>query len=106
MLILELLQNVCLFLLVGRGQTLLLLALVKHHLLDHAARLAVKVRQLGVFGLDLGHVNLGGGGHDMGPPLHLVDLVEVNFDRLGSVRVGGERPGRVVDENSMGQVAL
>lgn len=106
MLILELLQNICLLLLVGRGQALLLLALVKHHLLNHAARLAVEVRQLRVFGLDLGHVNLGCSGHDVSPPFHLVDLVEVNFHRLGSVRVGRERPGRVVDENSMGEVAL
>jgi hypothetical protein len=27
------------------------------------------------------------------PPLHLVGLVEVNFDRLGTIGVAGEGPG-------------
>lgn len=60
MLLLELLQDISLLLLVGTGQALLLLSLIEHHLFDHAACLAVEVGQLGVFGLDLGHVNLGG----------------------------------------------
>jgi hypothetical protein len=27
------------------------------------------------------------------PPLHLVDLVEVDLDRLGAVGIGAQRPG-------------
>ena len=92
-LVLELLEDIHLLLLVGAGQTLLLLSLVKHHFLDHAAGLAVQVRQLGVIGLNLGDVNLGGICDNVRPPLHLVDLVEVDFDRLGTVGVAGEGPG-------------
>ena len=40
----ELLQHVLLLLLVRGGQTHLLLALVVHHLLNQAARLAVQIR--------------------------------------------------------------
>lgn len=93
MLVLELLENVEPLLLVRGGQAALLLLLVKHHLLNHAARLAVKVRQLGRVGLDLGHVDLGSVGHDVRPPLHLVHLVEVDLNRLGAVGVGAQRPG-------------
>lgn len=93
MLVLELLEDVEPLLLVRGGQAALLLLLVKHHLLDHAARLAVEVRQLGRVGLDLGHVDLGSVGHDVSPPLHLVHLVEVDLDRLGAVGVGAQRPG-------------
>ena len=34
---------------------------------------------------DLRGVDLGRGGHDVCPPLHLVDLVEVDLDCLGAV---------------------
>jgi hypothetical protein len=40
------------------------------------------------------------------PPFHLIDLVEVNLDGLGTVRVGGQGPGRVVNADRMGEVAL
>lgn len=93
MLVLELLKDIQAILLVRGRQALFLLLLVEHHLLDHAARLAIEVGQFGVVGLDLGHIDLGGRGDNVCPPLHLVDLVEVDFDRLGVVRVGREGPG-------------
>jgi hypothetical protein len=75
MLLLELLQEVQLLLLVAGGLAGLLLALVEHHLLDHAPCLSVEVAELAVLGLDLAGVDLGRRGDDMGPPLELVLLV-------------------------------
>ncbi|KAK5631590.1 hypothetical protein RRF57_007304 [Xylaria bambusicola] len=75
MLRLEFLEDVSLLLVIRGREAHLLLALVVHHLLDHAARLAVEVGQLAVLGLDLGDVDLGGACDDVGPPLHLVRLV-------------------------------
>lgn len=80
MLLLELLQQLELLLLVACRLASLLLPLVKHHLLDHAARLAVEVAQLAVLGLDLGGVDFGGVCDDVGPPFELVDFVEVDGD--------------------------
>lgn len=89
----ELLQDIQLALLVARRFPHLLLPLVIHHLLDHAARLAVQVTQLAVLGLDLGRVEeVGGVVRDRGPPLLLVRFVEVDGDFF--TRGGGlERPG-------------
>jgi len=109
MLFLELLQQVELLLLVARGLSGLLLALIKHHLLDHAARLAVEVTQLAVLGLDLGGVDFGGGGDDVRPPLELVDLVEMDGDlllRCWGSGDSGKGPGAVVDVDGVGEVAL
>ena len=92
MLFLELLQDVHLLLLVRARQTLLLLALIKHHLLDHASGFAVEIRQLRGVRLDLGHVNGRCGSNNMPPPFHLVGLVEMYFDRLGAISVGGQGP--------------
>lgn len=105
MLPLKLLQNLHLALLIARQPAYLLLALVVHHLLDHGARLAVQVAQLGRLGLDLGHVDLGGGGDDVRPPLHPVHLVQVDGDLL-AVAGGLERPGRLVGVDRGGEVAL
>ena len=80
----KLVQHLLLLLLVTRRQALLLLALIIHHLLDHAPRLAVQVAELAVLRLDLGHVDLGRRRHDVLPPLHLVDLVEVELEELGA----------------------
>lgn len=105
MLVLELLQDVQLLLLVARRLAHLLLALVEHHLLDHAAGLAVQIAEVAVLGLDLGGVDLGRGGHDVGPPLELVDLVQVDADLLA----GGDRlegPGGVIDADRVREVAL
>lgn len=96
-LILELLEDVHLLLLVGRGQASFLLALVEHHLLNHAPRVAVEIAQLAVLRRDLGDVNLWRTGDDMRPPLHLVGLVEVDLDRLcAATGVGRERPRAVL----------
>ena len=100
MLLLELLQDIRLLLLVTRGLSLFLLPLVKHHLLHHAPCLSVEVAQFAVLGLDLGGVDLGRCGNDVGPPLHLVHFVEVDGDLfLGSD--GGQCPGGVVDAYGM-----
>lgn len=106
MLRLEPLQHLQLLLLVARWQAHLLLPLVVHHLLHHPPRLAVQVRQLAVVGHDLGHVDGGGGGDDVRPPLELVGLVEVDLDGFGPVWGGGERPRAVVDGDGVGECAL
>ena len=68
-----------LFLIAGRFPHLLL-ALIIHHLLDHTPRLAVQIAQLRVLRCDLGDVNLGRVRHDVRPPLHLIDFVEMDRD--------------------------
>lgn len=105
MLFLEFLQYVQLLLFVAGRLAHLLLALVEHHLLDHATGLAVQVAEVAVLGLDLGGVDFGRGGDDVGPPLHLVDLVEMQADFLAAGD-GLEGPGGVVDVDGVGEVAL
>ena len=92
MLGLKLAQHLHLLLLLTRRLPQLLLPLVVHHLLDHAPRLAVQIAQLAVLGRDLGRVDLRRRGDDVRPPLHLVDLVQVDGDFLARGR-GLERPG-------------
>jgi hypothetical protein len=104
-LLLELLQDIRLLLLVAGRLALLLLPLVKHHLLDHAACLSVEVAQLAVLGLYFGGVDLGRGGDDVRPPLHLVDFVEVDGDLLVGAD-GLECPGGLVDADGVRQRAL
>lgn len=107
MLLHELFQQILLFLLVTAGLPLPLHLLVVHHLLDHPARLAVEFRQLGVFGLDLGHVDCGGGRHDVRPPVGAAGFGQVDVDGFGGVGVvGGDDPGRIVDEDGVREVAL
>lgn len=105
MLLLELLQDIGLFLLVAGGFALLLLPLVKHHLLHHTPSLAVEVAQLAVLGLYLGSVDLGRSGDDVGPPFQLVHLVEMDgYLLFGAGR--GQRPGGVVNADRVRQFAL
>lgn len=105
MLLLELLQNVQLLLFVTGGLACLLLSLIVHHLLDHASRLAIQIPQFAVFWLDLAGVDLGCRGDDMGPPFHLIDLVQVHLDVLAG-GCWGECPGRLVDADWVGEVTL
>lgn len=106
MLRLEFLEDIHLLLLIRSGKTGLLLSLVEHHLLDHPARFAVEVRELGGIRLNLAHVDLGRTGDHVCPPLHLVHLVEVNLDRLGAIAVRHEGPGRVFGVDFVGGFAL
>lgn len=106
MLLLELLQHIHLLAIVTRRQAHLLLALIVHHLLDHAPRLAVQIPQLAVLGLDLRRVEVVGRvGRDGRPPLHLVRLVEMDADVLAG-RGGLERPGGLGGPDLEGEVAL
>lgn len=105
MLLLELLQHVHLLLLIARRLAHLLLPLIVHHLLHHAARLAVQVAQLAVLRRNLRCIDLRRGRHHVCPPLHLVDLVEVNAD-LFAGRCCFESPGGFVDVDGVGEVAL
>lgn len=105
MLLLELLEDIQLLLFVTGGLASLFLPLVVHHLLHHAAGLAVQVAQLAVLGLDLAGIDLGRGRNDMRPPLHLVLLVQVNLDVLAG-RCWCEGPCGLVDANGVGKLAL
>ena len=92
MLFLKLLQQVHLLLLIARRLAHLLLPLVPHHLLHHAAGIAVQVAQLAVLWCDFGGVDLGCRGDDVRPPFHLVDFVEVDV-QLFAGGEGFEGPG-------------
>lgn len=105
MLSLELFQKFFLLELIAGRLAHLLLALVKHHLLDHCPRLAVEIAQFAVFGSDLGGVDLGRRRDDMLPPFHLVGLVEVDAYLL-ALGNGFEGPGGVIDEDGSGKVAI
>lgn len=80
MLLLKLLQQLHLLGLITSRLPQLLLPLIIHHLLDHTPRLAIQITQLAVLRLNLGGVDFRRGGHNVGPPFHFVDLVEVNGD--------------------------
>lgn len=92
-LFLELLQNIRLLLLIARRQSLLLLSLVKHHLLNHTPCLPIQIRKLGVLRRYLRNVDLGCAGDDVRPPFHLIRLVDVDLYRLCAVGVGCKSPG-------------
>jgi hypothetical protein len=107
MLSLELLQQVHFPLLVTAGATHLLLPLIIHHLLDHRASRAIQIAQAGVLWRDLRNVDLGRSCHNVRPPFDLVHLVEVDIDFLARWGGGGlEGPGRFIDEDGVGEVAL
>eukprot|EP00035_Acanthoeca_spectabilis_P040071 m.67181 g.67181 ORF g.67181 m.67181 type:complete len:365 (+) comp9851_c0_seq1:3382-4476(+) len=100
--LLELLKHGKLVLLVRGRQPGLLLPLVVHHLLDHATGLAVQVAELGVLRLNLAGVHLLVRRHNVRPPLHLVDLFQLDHN-LAAVR---EDPGALVREATLGEVAV
>lgn len=104
---LELLQNVHLPLLVASQPAHLLLPLIVHHFLDHGPRLAIQITQTRVLRRDFAHINLRRRRHNVSPPFHLIDLVQMNRDLL-SGRLGRrlQRPGRFIHDNRMRKVAL
>jgi hypothetical protein len=106
MLLLELPHNILLLLLITVRLPRLLLPLIIHHLLDHPARLAVQIAQLAVFRRYLADVDARGAGHDVLPPLHLVGLRELDAEFLGAGGESFEGPGRVVEEDGVGEGAL
>ena len=79
MLLLEILQHIKLLLLITSRFPHLLLALIKHHLLNHGSRLPVQVAKFAAFRAYLGDVDFWGTGYDVCPPFHLVYFVEVEF---------------------------
>jgi hypothetical protein len=74
------LELVLLLELVAGRESLLLLLLVEHHLLDGGARLGVEVAELGVLRLDLLGVDLGVALDDAVPPVHAVHLGEGHLE--------------------------
>ena len=80
MLLLKLLQHIRLLLIIARRLAHLLLPLIIHHLLHHAPRLSIQITEFTIFWCDLGGVDLRCGGHDVRPPFHLVDFVEVDAE--------------------------
>lgn len=106
MLLHEFLQQILLLLLVTARFPLALHFLVVHHFLDHSSGLTVQFRQLGIFGLDLGHVNLGRRRHDVRPPVRAARFRQVDVDGFCGVGVRREDPCRVVHEDRVGEVAL
>ena len=102
----ELRQHILLLLLITTGLPLALHLLIIHHLLDHAARLAVQLRQLRVLRLDFLHVDLGCGRDDVGPPRRARGFGERDDDFFAAVRKRGERPRRVIDVDWVREGAL
>ena len=86
MLLLELLQNIQLFLLIRRWQVQRLLPLIKHHFFDSLARITVEISQLGIFRLNLLRVDGRVAFQDAVPPFHLVQLLQIDDDAAGTVR--------------------
>ena len=86
---LELFQEIHLLLLVASGAAQFLLPLIIHHLFNHRTSRAVQVAQARIFGLNLGHVDLGCCCDHMRPPFDLVDLVEMDIDFLARWVGGG-----------------
>lgn len=86
-------QHILFLLLITCRLPHLLLALIKHHLLDHTPRLTIQITQLAVLRCDLRDVDFWGRGDDVFPPLHLVGFVEVELEHFGAFGGGGERPG-------------
>jgi len=105
MLLHKLLQQLVLLTLVTRRLSLPLHLLVVHHLLHHPSRLAVQLRQLAVLWCDLGRVDLGRGGDDVGPPIRAGGFGEVDGDFFTG-RCCFEGPGGLVDLDGVGEVAL
>ena len=88
----EFLQDI-LFLLFIRGRfPHLLLPLIKHHLLHHLSRIAIKITQTRILRCDFRGVDFGGGSDDVGPPFHFVGFVEVDGEFFAGGR-GFEGPG-------------
>lgn len=106
MLRLELPHDLGLLLLITTRLSRLLLPLIIHHLLDHAAGFAVEVAELAVLGRDFADVDARSGRHDVLPPLHLVGLGELDAHFLGARRRAVKRPGGVVEEDGVGEGAL
>lgn len=106
MLRLELPHNLCLLLLIAAGLSRLLLPLIIHHLLDHAAGLAVQIAELAVLGRDFADVDARRRRDDVLPPLHLVGLRELDAQLFGARGRAFQRPGGVVEEDGVGEVAL
>jgi hypothetical protein len=105
MLLHKLLQQLVLLTLVTRRLPLPLHLLVVHHLLHHTPRLAVQLRQLAVLRRDLGRVDLGRGGDDVRPPVRAGGFGKVDGD-VFTGRCCFEGPGRVIDLDGVGKVAL
>ena len=105
MLLLKLLKQIHLPPLITRRLSHLLLPLIKHHLLHHRPRLTIQVTQRRILGRDLCDVDLGCAGHDVWPPFHFVDFVEVD-GYLFACGDGFEHPCRVVCVDWVGEVAL
>ena len=105
MLLHKLLQQLVLLTLITRRLPLPLHLLVVHHLLHHPPRLAVQLRQLAVLWRDLGRVDLGRGGDDVGPPVRAGGFGEVDGDFFTG-RCCFEGPGGLVDLDGVGEVAL
>ena len=105
MLRLKLLQHLHLLLFLTRRLPHFLHPLIVHHLLNHPPRLPIQITQLAILGLNLAGIDGRSARHDVGPPFHLVDLVEVDGDFFTDGR-RFERPGGFVDFDFFGEVAL
>ena len=102
----ELTQQLLLLQLITTRLPHLLLPLIKHHLLDHPARLAIQIAQLRALGRDLRDVDLGRRRYHVFPPLHLIHLVQVQLEDLVAGWRSSQRPGGFVDVDFEGEVAL
>lgn len=99
---LELFEHVHLLAFLRGGFAHLLLLLVKHHFLDHAAGFTVEIAQFGVLRGDFGRVNLGVGHEHMLPPRHLVDFFKVDLKIL----VVFQHPRGILQFDFIGQLVL
>ena len=106
MLRLELPHNLRLLLLITARLARLFLPLIIHHLLDHPPSLSIEVAELAVLGRDFADVDARRRSHDVLPPLHLIGLRELDAEFFGARGCAFESPGRVVEEDGVGECAL
>jgi hypothetical protein len=89
---LKLLQHVQFFLLITSRLPHLFLSLIKHHFFNHTPRLTIQVSQLAILRLDFRDIYLRRRGDNMFPPLHLVNLIQMQLEDFGARWRGSESP--------------
>ena len=82
---------------ITRGQTLLLLLLVKHHLLNNRPRFVVQITQLTVFGLHFLSVNLLVSLKNTVPPVLAFLLCEIELQDFAVLAVSFDAPRRLLN---------
>jgi len=102
----ETVKLVALLHLIGGWQTLLLLSLVEHHLLDDAAGIVVQIAELAIFWFHLLGVDLLLALDDRVPPVLSLLLGQVQLQDARTLGVSFNAPGGVLNLDLLVPIAL